>query len=96
MVKPKPDVTVVIPARYGSSRFPGKPIAMLDRKPIIQHVAQQAAACRVVSEVVVATDDERIQRTVGGSGGQGSLDHRVFEAAPIGLPVWPIAAGRFS
>jgi len=73
MVKPKPDVTVVIPARYGSSRFPGKPIAMLDRKPIIQHVYEQAAACRVVSEVVVATDDERIQRTVEEFGGQAVL-----------------------
>jgi 3-deoxy-manno-octulosonate cytidylyltransferase (CMP-KDO synthetase) len=71
--KPKPDVTVVIPARYGSSRFPGKPIAMLGDKPIIQHVYERAAACRVVSEVVVATDDERIQRKVEEFGGQAVL-----------------------
>jgi 3-deoxy-manno-octulosonate cytidylyltransferase (CMP-KDO synthetase) len=71
--KPKPDLTVVIPARYGSSRFPGKPMAMLGRKPIIQHVYEQAAACRVVSDVVVATDDERIQRTVEDFGGKAVL-----------------------
>ena len=71
--KPKPDVTVVIPARYGSSRFPGKPIAMLGSKPIIQHVYEQAAACRAVSEVVVATDDVRIQQAVHAFGGQAVL-----------------------
>jgi 3-deoxy-manno-octulosonate cytidylyltransferase (CMP-KDO synthetase) len=71
--KPKPDVTVVIPARYGSSRFPGKPIAMLGDKPIIQHVYERAAACRLVTDVVVATDDQRIQRTVEGFGGQAVL-----------------------
>lgn len=72
-LKPKPDVTVVIPARYGSSRFPGKAIAMLGTKPVIQHVYEQAAACRAVSEVVVATDDERIQRAVQAFGGQAVL-----------------------
>jgi 3-deoxy-manno-octulosonate cytidylyltransferase (CMP-KDO synthetase) len=71
--EPKPDVTVVIPARYGSSRFPGKPIAMLGSKTIIQHVYEQAAACRLVSEVVVATDDQRIQRNVEEFGGQAVL-----------------------
>ena len=71
--KQKPHVTVVIPARYGSSRFPGKPIAMLGQKPIIQHVYEQAAACRAVSEVVVATDDCRIQETVVQFGGQAVL-----------------------
>ena len=80
MSKPKPDVTVVIPARYGSSRFPGKPIAMLDRKPIIQHVYEQAAACRVVSDVVVATDDQRIQRTVEEFGGRAVLTSGDFRS----------------
>ena len=73
MSKPKPHVTVVIPARYGSSRFPGKPIAMLGSKPIVQHVYEQAAACRAVSEVVVATDDRRILETVLQFGGQAVL-----------------------
>jgi 3-deoxy-manno-octulosonate cytidylyltransferase (CMP-KDO synthetase) len=79
-LKPKSDVTVVIPARYGSSRFPGKPIAMLDRKPIIQHVYEQAAACRMVSDVVVATDDERIQRAVEDFGGQAVLTTGEFRS----------------
>ncbi|HKT36399.1 MAG TPA: 3-deoxy-manno-octulosonate cytidylyltransferase [Nitrospira sp.] len=80
MSKPKPDVTVVIPARYASSRFPGKPIAMLGAKPIIQHVYEQAAACRVVSEVVVATDDQRIQRAVEAFGGQAVLTTGEFRS----------------
>ena len=70
MNKATPSVTVVIPARYGSSRFPGKPLAMLGRKPMIQHVYEQAAACRVVTEVLVATDDERIKQAVERFGGR--------------------------
>jgi 3-deoxy-manno-octulosonate cytidylyltransferase (CMP-KDO synthetase) len=66
-------VTVVIPARYGSSRFPGKPLAMLGRKPMIQHVYEQAAACRTVADVLVATDDKRIQQAVEQFGGQAVL-----------------------
>jgi 3-deoxy-manno-octulosonate cytidylyltransferase (CMP-KDO synthetase) len=73
-------VTVVIPARYASSRFPGKPIAMLGRKPIIQHVYEQAAACRLVSNVVVATDDVRIQRAVEAFGGQAVLTNGDFRS----------------
>lgn len=63
-------VTVVIPARYGSSRFPGKPLVQLGGKPMIQHVYEQAAACRSVTEVLVATDDERIKRAVDQFGGR--------------------------
>jgi 3-deoxy-manno-octulosonate cytidylyltransferase (CMP-KDO synthetase) len=73
MTKATPSVTVVIPARYRSSRFPGKPLVMLGRKPMIQHVYEQAAACRVVAEVLVATDDERIKQTVEGFGGRAVL-----------------------
>ena len=73
MAKPKPNVTVVIPARYGSSRFPGKPLVMLGRKPMIQHVYEQAAACRAVADVLVATDDERILQAVERFGGQAVL-----------------------
>ena len=70
MTKAAPSVMVVIPARYGSSRFPGKPLVMLGRKPMIQHVYEQAAACRAVTEVQVATDDERIKQAVEGFGGR--------------------------
>jgi len=70
MNKATPSVTVVIPARYGSSRFPGKPLVMLGRKPMIQHVYEQAAACRAVTDVLVATDDERIKQAVEAFGGR--------------------------
>ncbi|GMV49291.1 MAG: 8-amino-3,8-dideoxy-manno-octulosonate cytidylyltransferase [Nitrospirae bacterium] len=63
-------VTLVIPARYGSSRFPGKPLVDLLGKPMIQHVYEQAQACRAVSDVLVATDDERIKTAVEGFGGR--------------------------
>lgn len=63
-------VTVVIPARYGSSRFPGKPLASLLGKPMIQHVYERAQGARLVDRVVVATDDERIRDAVWGFGGQ--------------------------
>lgn len=73
MTKPPPSVMVVIPARYGSSRFPGKPLVMLGRKPMIQHVYEQAAACRAVTEVLVATDDQRIKQAVEGFGGRVAM-----------------------
>jgi len=50
----------VIPARYGSSRFPGKPLANILGKPMIQRVYEQARKCLLLDELVVATDDERI------------------------------------
>ena len=68
-----PSVMVVIPARYGSSRFPGKPLVMLGRKPMIQHVYEHAAACRLAPEVLVATDDERIKHAVEGFGGRVAM-----------------------
>ena len=58
----------IIPARYASTRFPGKPLAMLGNKPMIQHVYEQAK--KVLKQVVVATDDERIYRAVEAFGGQ--------------------------
>ena len=64
MSKTSRSVTVVIPARYGSSRFPGKPLVELNGKPMIQHVYERAVACRAVSQVLVATDDERIKQAV--------------------------------
>jgi 3-deoxy-manno-octulosonate cytidylyltransferase (CMP-KDO synthetase) len=66
-------VTVVIPARYGSSRFPGKPLVMLNGKPLIQHVYEQAVACDLVSDVMVATDDERIKQAVEGFKGRAVM-----------------------
>lgn len=70
MTKPSPSVTVVIPARYGSSRFPGKPLAKLNGKPMIQQVYEKAVSCRRVSDVLVATDDDRIKQVVERFGGR--------------------------
>ena len=53
--------TVMIPARYGSSRFPGKPLADLQGRPVIHHVAERATESGA-ERVLVATDDERIRR----------------------------------
>ena len=59
---------VIIPARYASTRFPGKPLALLGGKPMIQRVYEQVAG--VVEDVVVATDDERIYNAVEAFGGR--------------------------
>ncbi|MBI2105127.1 MAG: 3-deoxy-manno-octulosonate cytidylyltransferase [Candidatus Omnitrophica bacterium] len=64
---------VVIPARYGSTRFPGKPLALLRGKPVIQHVYEQAAKARRADAVVVATDDRRILDAVERFGGQAVM-----------------------
>jgi 3-deoxy-manno-octulosonate cytidylyltransferase (CMP-KDO synthetase) len=59
----------VIPARYESTRFPGKPLAELAGKPLIEHVYRRTAACHVLDGVIVATDDHRIADAVRGFGG---------------------------
>jgi 3-deoxy-manno-octulosonate cytidylyltransferase (CMP-KDO synthetase) len=56
----RPRILGVIPARYASSRFPGKALALLAGRPLIQHVYERAARARYVSRLVIATDDERI------------------------------------
>jgi 3-deoxy-manno-octulosonate cytidylyltransferase (CMP-KDO synthetase) len=50
----------IIPARHASTRFPGKPLALIAGKPLIQHVAEQCQKAKSLSEIIVATDDERI------------------------------------
>src|ERR1700685_1083450 len=51
----------VIPARYASSRFPGKALASIGGKPMLQHVWERASQARYLTDIVIATDDERIQ-----------------------------------
>ena len=62
---------VIIPARYASTRFPAKPLALLGGMPIIEHVYRQAS--KAVKDVVVATDDERIKSVVEGFGGRAVM-----------------------
>ena len=77
----------IIPARYASTRFPGKPLAILGGKTVIQRVYEQVSS--VLDEVYVATDDERIFQAVEGFGGRAVMtraDHksgtdRIEEAA---------------
>ncbi len=66
-------VVCIIPARYGSHRFPGKPLTMLAGRPLIQHVYGRASRSKRSEEVLVATDDERILRCVEGFGGKARM-----------------------
>lgn len=63
-------VVAIIPARYESTRFPGKPLATIQDKPLIQHVYERTAAVPIVGRVLVATDDARIEAAVRGFGGE--------------------------
>ena len=82
-------VVVIIPARYNATRFPGKPLAKLKGKPIIQHVYENASQASLADSVMVATDDQRIfdavtdfgGRVVITSGGHESGTDRIAEAA---------------
>jgi len=82
-------IVAIIPSRYGSTRFEGKPLAVIAGKSMIQRVYESAARAKTVSEVVVATDDQRIFDAVRAFNGKvlmTSQDHpsgtdRVGEAA---------------
>ena len=79
----------VIPARFASSRFPGKALAPLAGKPILQHVYERASQARYLSKIIIATDDDRIAKTARSFGAQVQMtrpDHlsgtdRVAEVA---------------
>ena len=66
-------VAAIIPARYHSTRLPGKPLADIAGEPMIRWVYERARKACLVDEVWVATDDERIQRTVLGFGGNARM-----------------------
>jgi len=75
----QPEVVIVIPARYGSTRLPGKPLVSLAGKPMIQHVYERAKMAERAHRVIVATDDERIVQAVESFGGAARMtrpDHR--------------------
>ncbi len=86
-----PSVVAIIPARWQSNRFPGKPLALIAGKPMIQHVLERAWQVPLLSRVAVATDDQRIAEAVAAFGGEAVLtrnDHvsgtdRLAEAAEL-------------
>ena len=63
----------IIPARYAATRLPGKPLADIEGKPMIQWVYERALQARRVDRVLVATDDERVAAAVRGFGGEAVL-----------------------
>src|SRR5947209_14720860 len=63
----------IIPARFASSRFPGKALASLAGKPMVQHVYERAKLSRYLDDVLVATDDHRIETAVRSFGGRVRL-----------------------
>lgn len=89
--KNEPQVVAIIPARYHSNRFEGKPLHEICGKPMIQHVYERAQGAALLTRVAVATDDERIADCVRGFGGEvvmTSRDHvsgtdRLAEAANL-------------
>ena len=64
------NIAAIIPARYGSTRFPGKPLALIDGIPMIERVVRRVESAGVVDRVVVATDDKRIEELVLRFGGE--------------------------
>jgi 3-deoxy-manno-octulosonate cytidylyltransferase (CMP-KDO synthetase) len=75
----KPSVVAVIPARYASTRLPGKPLVPLAGKPMVQHVYERSKLATTVNRVIVATDDQRIIDAVRAFGGEARMtraDHR--------------------
>lgn len=63
----------IIPARYGSTRFPGKPLANKTGKPLIQHVFEAVQSASAITRIIIATDDPRIERAVKAFGGQAVM-----------------------
>jgi 3-deoxy-manno-octulosonate cytidylyltransferase (CMP-KDO synthetase) len=73
MNKDRDTIIAIIPARYGSTRFPGKSLALIEGKPMIQWVYERTKKSQLVNRVVVATDDERIRKAVAGFGGEAIM-----------------------
>lgn len=72
-MKTQTKVSAVIPARYGSTRFEGKPLADILGKPMIQYVYEGVRQSKLVDEVIVATDDQRIMEAVRSFGGKVAM-----------------------
>ncbi len=66
-------IAAIIPARFGSTRFVGKPLSIIDKKPMIQHVYERTERCPLLDRVIVATDHESILKTVRDFGGEAIM-----------------------
>jgi 3-deoxy-manno-octulosonate cytidylyltransferase (CMP-KDO synthetase) len=73
-------ITAFIPSRYGSTRFPAKPLALIAGQPMIRHVYQCALLCPDISEVYVVTDDDRIKKCVEEFGGNAVMTRREHQS----------------
>ena len=69
----KTAIVAIIPARYGSTRFPGKSLALISGKPMIQWVYERTKKSRLVNRVIVATDDDRIAKAVAAFNGEAMM-----------------------
>ena len=87
-------VVVIIPARMGSSRFPGKPLASLLGHPMIEHVYRRAALSTFVDGVYVATPDQEIMDAVEGFGGKAIMTSISHERATKTMS--PSCSGRIA
>lgn len=74
-------IVAVVPARMGSSRFPGKPLATILGRPMIEHVVRRAMMCEQLDAVYVATCDEEIRRVVEGFGATAMMTSAAHERA---------------
>ena len=83
----------IIPSRYGSSRFPGKPLAQLCGKPLVTWVVEAAKRAKTLNRVIVATDDERIRAAVEAHGGTAAMTPSEL---PSGTDRIACAAGDFA
>ena len=83
----------IIPSRFGSSRFPGKPLAMLAGKPLVAWVVEAVKKAKTLDEVLVATDDERIVQAVEAHGGRAAMTPSEL---PSGTDRIACAAGDFA
>lgn len=66
-------ITAIIPARFASTRFPGKPLAEIAGKAMIERVYERVCLCKTIDRVIVATDDQRIYEAVSGFGGEACM-----------------------
>ena len=85
--KNEPRVLCVIPARWASTRIPGKPLALIGEVPMVEWVARGVSEAQRVDEIVIATDDERVRDVAESYGRKAVITNSA--RAPTGWPWWP-------